>query len=94
MTLAAHRNNVLTTSVRPKMVALSSKQIFSKMHNGCQQVGSVEPVKMGSHGDTSKWSQLRGGRFNEAFYIGKEYSLFWAKLPSIMAALLNEVVAK
>ena len=24
---------------------------------------------MGSHGDTPKWSQIRGGRFNETFYI-------------------------
>ena len=25
----------------------------------------LNPIKTGSHGDTSKWSQLRDGRFNE-----------------------------
>ena len=35
-----------------------------------------KPGKTGSYGDTLKWSQLRGGHFNETLYVWKNIYIF------------------
>ena len=67
---------VLTCSLIPLMFFSFQKADRPKRstihygHEGNTVVRS--PLKTGSHGDTSKRSQLIGGRFSETFYIWKD----------------------